>query len=913
MNEQAPERLDERVLMLAPTAQDAKTSRNLLETAGLRHCTCTTIAAICLEAERGAGTAVVTAEALLADKTGRLGEWLKDQPPWSDLPLIVLTPPGAEAPTQFAALESIGHMTLIKRPVQISTFLSAVRSALRDRKRQYAVRDLLHERRETADALREERERYRVTLGSIGDAVIATDTEGRVTFVNPVAEQLTGWPMDAARGRPLEEIFHIVNEATRHRVENPALRALKEGVIVGLANHTILIARDGAERPLDDSAAPIRGAHGQIIGAVLVFRDITEKKLAEQAIRRQEQRALSILESITDGFVAVDRNWRLNYVNPQAERLLGRERHELLGKLIWEAYPGLAGSDFDRMYHQVAATRVAASLTAYYPDHGRWYEVNAYPAPDGLSIYFRDVDDQRLAEEQVQRTIEANAKFRAMFEQGSQFAGLLALDGTVLEANNLCLDFCGYTRDEVIGEFFWECGWWRRSEALKRLVREACVQASDGRPFRCETHYFIADGSQRFVDLILAPVLDDKGRVLFVAATGTDITERQKAEAALKEADQRKDDFIALLAHELRNPLAPIRNGLQVMRLAGSDAKTFAGTRDMMDRQLSHMVRLIDDLLDVSRISRDKMELRRSRVLLADIISNAVETARPTIEAAGHELAVQLPPAPICLDADLTRLAQVFSNLLTNSAKYTERGGTIWLDAEQSNGIVTVSVRDSGIGIPAHALPTIFDMFSQVDRSTERETGGLGIGLALVKGLVEMHGGEVTAESGGQGKGSTFTVKLPVLLTPPTPREINVPDEAPVRHAQKRRMLVVDDNRDSAGSMSLMLQILGDDVVTAHDGIEAIEAAERFRPEIILMDVGMPRLNGLDATRRIRAQSWGKDMIIIALTGWGQDSDRAQSKVAGCDGHLVKPVNLSELEKLLADLAEDRALKPPSP
>jgi CheY-like chemotaxis protein/anti-sigma regulatory factor (Ser/Thr protein kinase) len=284
------------------------------------------------------------------------------------------------------------------------------------------------------------------------------------------------------------------------------------------------------------------------------------------------------------------------------------------------------------------------------------------------------------------------------------------------------------------------------------------------------------------------------------------------------------------------------------------------------------------------------------------VISSAVETARPAIEEAGHEVTIRLPPEPVYLDVDLTRLAQVFSNLLNNSAKYTERGGRILLAAERQGGEVIVSVRDTGLGIPANDLPRIFDMFSQVDRSIERSTGGLGIGLALVKGLVEMHGGTVTATSAGQGKGSTFTVKLPVLESTDAP-SLDVPsDTGPLPSGPRRRILVVDDNRDSANSMAMMLTLMGNDVRTAHDGIEAVETAEEFHPKAILMDLGMPKLNGYEATQRIRERTWGRNMIIIALTGWGQEADRAQSNAAGCDGHLVKPVNLSDLESLLTEL-----------
>ena len=248
----------------------------------------------------------------------------------------------------------------------------------------------------------------------------------------------------------------------------------------------------------------------------------------------------------------------------------------------------------------------------------------------------------------------------------------------------------------------------------------------------------------------------------------------------------------------------------------------------------------------------------------------------------------------------MTRLAQVFSNLLTNSAKYTERGGRIWLSAERIGDEVAVSVRDTGIGIPAESLSSIFDMFSQVDRSVERSTGGLGIGLALVKGLVEMHGGKVTVASEGQGKGSTFTVTLPALVAQAEAAPTPFPDNGQTATRLRRRILVVDDNRDGANSLAMMLKLMGNDVQTANDGIEALKLAERFRPEVILMDVGMPRLNGLDATRRIREQSWGKSMTIIALTGWGQDEDKERSREAGCDGHLVKPVNLDDLAKVLS-------------
>ena len=324
----------------------------------------------------------------------------------------------------------------------------------------------------------------------------------------------------------------------------------------------------------------------------------------------------------------------------------------------------------------------------------------------------------------------------------------------------------------------------------------------------------------------------------------------------------------------------------------------------MMDRQLGHMVRLIDDLLDIARIGQNKIELRRARVPLAAVINSAVETARPGIEAHGHELTVSLGDEPLFVDADLTRLAQVFANLLTNSAKFTPPRGHIWIAAERHGDDIVVAVRDTGIGIPPDALPRIFDMFAQVDRSIERSTGGLGIGLALVKGLTEMHGGVVTAKSDGLGRGSTFTVRLPALLPaaePASPR----PEQEVARGADSgRRILVVDDNRDAALSLARLLKLLGHDVHTAHDGIQAFDSAKELRPDVILMDVGMPGESGYAATRRIREQPWGRSTRIVALTGWGQADDRIRSSEAGCNAHLVKPVSLPELEKILAECTD---------
>jgi signal transduction histidine kinase/CheY-like chemotaxis protein len=399
----------------------------------------------------------------------------------------------------------------------------------------------------------------------------------------------------------------------------------------------------------------------------------------------------------------------------------------------------------------------------------------------------------------------------------------------------------------------------------------------------------------------------EPGEVEFLETISHYVTvayERLRLIGQLREADRKKDEFLATLAHELRNPLAPIRNALQILRLADGNKEAVVKVRSIMERQLQQMVRLVDDLLDASRISRNKLILRKERVGLDAVLQNAVEVSRPLIEASGHELTVAVPQEPLFLDADPTRLAQVFVNLLNNAAKYTNRGGHIRLTVEREGSDVVVAVADTGIGIPADMLPRVFEMFTQVDRSLERSQGGLGIGLSLVKKLVEMHGGSVEARSDGPGKGSRFAVRLPVVLSlaHETQRVEGGGDQA--GRPGRRRILVVDDNRDSAESLALMLRMMGNEVFTAHDGLEAVEAAGNFRPDVVLLDLGMPKMNGYAAARCIRQQAWGRNMVLVALTGWGQEEDRRKSKEAGFDHHLVKPVEASTLERLLAELQQ---------
>ena len=366
----------------------------------------------------------------------------------------------------------------------------------------------------------------------------------------------------------------------------------------------------------------------------------------------------------------------------------------------------------------------------------------------------------------------------------------------------------------------------------------------------------------------------------------------------MREADRRKDEFLATLAHELRNPLAPIRNSLHILRLTASNEPATERVCEMMERQVNHMVRLVDDLMEVSRITRGKIELHKEPIEIAAVVRSAVETSRPLIEAAGHQLAIAVPPEPLLIEGDLVRLAQVLANLLNNAAKYTEDGGQIWLTARQQGGMAVISVRDSGMEISAEMLPRVFEVFAQADRSTSRAQGGLGIGLSLVRSLVEMHGGSVEAQSAGPGQGSEFLIRLPVAQG--TRRTATYPSEPDsTRILPARRILVVDDNRDAAESLGMLLKFLGADVRVVGDGRSALEIISSYRPSVVLLDIGMPGMDGYEVARRIRAQPDLGEVMLIALTGWGQEDDRRRSQSAGFDHHLIKPADIGALRALL--------------
>jgi signal transduction histidine kinase/ActR/RegA family two-component response regulator len=452
------------------------------------------------------------------------------------------------------------------------------------------------------------------------------------------------------------------------------------------------------------------------------------------------------------------------------------------------------------------------------------------------------------------------------------------------------------------------------AEVVAGILAEACdAEVLIERP----------DGSRITVVVNIRPLKNEHGDIKGAINCFYDITARKEMEDSLRESDRRKSEFLAMLAHELRNPLAPIRHSLEVMRRARKIESAATGSQgtgrtepalsqpvdvamDVLDRQVGQMVRLVDDLLDAGRISRGKMVLRKERVELSSVVHHAVEAVRPLCDSSDQELTVTLPQEPVYLDADPTRLAQIIGNLLNNACKFSDRGGRIWLTVERTEASVAIRVRDDGIGIAADQCSRIFEMFTQGDTALERAMTGLGIGLTLVNTLTQMHGGTVDVASAGIGQGSEFIVRLPIIVGETATVPAHAMTREPALTAKALRILIVDDNRDAAGMLAMLLKFSGHETHMAHDGVEAVEAATRLQPDVILLDIGLPRLNGYEAARKIREQQQPRRPLLVAVTGWGQEEDRRRTEEAGFDAHLVKPVDEAALGKLLDDLGASK-------
>ena len=666
----------------------------------------------------------------------------------------------------------------------------------------------------------------------------------------------------------------------------------------------------------------------KVEGAVLVLMDIDTLKRSEQEtkskeatlqqinaqLRDSERRFRAMIYALPAAVYTTDAEGRLIHFNPVAASLSGTPP---LGTDQWHLSWKLYRADGTPLPHDEYPMTMALKelrdvqgeqIILERPDKvRRWLEPYATLLRDeqgqvvgGINMLM-DVTERRKAEETqaLLAEIVASSDDAILSED---------LNSIITTWNKGARGIFGYTAEEVIGKPVTMLSPPDRLEEAPRILE---------RIRRGETivHYETVrqrkDGSLLNVSLTVSPIRDASGRIIGAAKIARDITERNRVEeqlhqsaAKLAESDRRKSEFLAILAHELRNPLAPLSHGLQILRLSSGNPQTVKSMTDLMKRQVDHLVGLVDDLLDMNRISQGKIELHRAKIELASVVTDAVDIARPLSERRKHELTVTLPTEPICVYADPLRLAQVIRNLLNNACKFTEQGGRIRLNVERAGEQAVIRVLDNGIGIAPDQLPLVFDLFMQGDVSMERSFSGLGIGLALVKTLVEMHDGTVEAHSAGVGGGSEFVVRLPIVfeasVLQPTKPPVDEPIMAP------RRILVVDDNRDGAELLAMLLKMTGHETHIAHDGLEAVEMASQIRPDLILLDIGLPKMDGYEVARRIRAEPWGKKLVLVALTGWGQEEDRRKSQKAGFDSHIVKPVDPDALTGVLTQLSPTR-------
>jgi PAS domain S-box-containing protein len=771
--------------------------------------------------------------------------------------------------------------------------------------------DQTSEPKQQAEALHEQREWLRVTLSSIGDAVITTDTKGSITYLNPVAISLTGWSQEDAAGIPLDLVFKIINEETRQTAENPATRALREGLVVGLANHTLLIAKDGTELAIDDSAAPIRNANGEVAGVVLVFRDVTDRREAERSLRESEERFRLLVEGAQDyAIFTLDPQGYITTWNSGARHIKGYTAEEIIGKHVSCFYPPEiveAGLPQRELETAAAKGRFEDEGWRVRKDGSKfWANVIITALKDesgklkGFSKITRDRTEDMRKESQIR---DSEVRFRRLFETAKD--GILILDsasGKITEANPYITELLGYSTDELIGRELWQIGLFQDIEAsqaaFQQLQEEGYIRYHD---LPLETK----SGRKAEVEFISNVYNVDHHAV--IQCNIRDITERRQLERAEAQAEaladlhRRKDEFLAMLSHELRNPLAAITNAVQILDLQKDEPPLQTKARTIIRRQAGNLVVLVNDLLEVSRILSGRIQLHQEDLDARGIVQQAVETTRSLIDQSKHELTVSLPPEPMWLHADALRLEEVIVNLLNNAAKYTPEGGHIWLRLQQEGNQMVLRVKDTGMGIAADALPHIFELFTQAPRSLDRSQGGLGIGLAVVRKLIEMHGGTVEAQSAGSGEGSEFIVRLPVLSSPTGSSQI-LSKQGEERPGQGWRVLVVDDNIDSADSIAMLLQVSGHEVRVTYSGQDGLDMAGKYLPEIVLLDIGLPGIDGYEVARRLRQHPDLKKVKLIAVTGYGQDADRLQSQEAGFDYHLIKPVDSQKLEEVLLGL-----------
>ena len=855
-----------------------------------------------------------------------------------------------QAPVAFELVAPVSKRWIEVRAYPSTEGLSVFFRDIQDRKEAEAA---LVVAKVEAERRAEELEKAKNVLQTIFDQVPEgiTLTGGppdfRIVAGSKYGEDLLQRPADVLIGVPAGSHVRqygvlLPDGRTRPAPEDmPLYRAAHHGELV--KNVEFLVERpDGVRVPVLVNAAPVRNKQGEIVGTINCWRDVTEAKIAYARLEAAQRRLQVIADSVPALISYVDTDFRYRLVNRVYEEWFGapcaafegRHVSEMLGEKAWEtvrphAERALAGES------ALFETRLALKgelrwlSVTYRPDLAADGKVSGYVA------HVMDITESKRTEEALNRrnerlgllweaaavllsTDQPRSVLHRLFDSIGPHLGLdVYCNFTLNEAGDtLVLESCGGVPDEALPRLTslplreQVCGTVareRRTCVLEYLQQSedplaATVKSLGLRVYVCnplvagERLLGMLSFGSRQRDRLESDELDFLRTVTHYVTLAY---ERLRLLGELREADRRKDEFLSVLAHELRNPLAPVYNGLQLLKMPAADPQVVRKATDMMERQIAFMVRLIDDLLDVSRITRGKVELRPERVQLKDVIMQGVETARPNLEQMGHELTVSVPVEPVWLDADSVRLAQAVANLLNNACKFTERRGRIWVTAEKHDARAIIRVKDTGVGIPREKLQSIFDMFVQADPSVERRHSGLGLGLTLVKSLVELHHGTVVAHSEGAGRGAEFVVTLPVAEGATESRAEPRPDSGAM---MLRRILIIDDSADSAESLGMLLTMMGHQVRTSLSGADALEVAARFRPELVMCDIGMPGMSGFDVAPRLRAEL-GNKTLLVALTGYGSEEDRARTRAAGFDAHLVKPVDLAVLRGMLGPVS----------
>ncbi|HYP28035.1 MAG TPA: PAS domain S-box protein [Blastocatellia bacterium] len=797
------------------------------------------------------------------------------------------------------------------------------------------AQSILLARRRAEEALRKQSEWLRVTLASIGDAVISTDVEGRVTLMNGVAESLTGWAESEAMGRPLEEIFQIINEQGRQPVDSPALRALSEGAVVGLANHTLLIARDGTERPIDDSAAPIRDDEGQVVGVVLVFHDITGRRQAEQA----RAHLAAIVESSDDAIVSKSLQGVITSWNIGAEKVFGYTAAEAIGQPITMLIPsghiaeepvildrirrGETVDHYETVRRRKDGTLINISLTVS-------------PIRDeagniiGASKIARDITDRRQAQEALRMSEE---RYRSLTSILASVVWTTDAEGAFVVPQREWQAFTGQTWEEHRG--------WGWAKAIHPEDRERVLAmwrlAVEGRSYyEAEARIrHAASGKYHYYVARAVPLFNADGSIREWIGNILDIHEQKEAEAererllaaervarsAAEAASRAKDEFLATVSHELRTPLNAMLGWARLLSGGRLDGEEAARGLKSIEQNAKAQAQLIEDLLDVSRIISGKFRLKAQPLEVAPVIEAAVDSVRPTADAKGVKLQVVLDPDARPVSGDAGRLQQVVWNLLANAIKFTPKGGRVQVRLMRVNSQIELEVSDTGQGIAREFLPYVFDRFRQADGTTSRIHGGLGLGLAIVRHIVELHGGSVAVDSPGIDKGATFTIRLPLMVThvksrseervhPRVDGEVALQFQ-PSMMLEGVKVLIVDDEPESLLLLSTVLTQSGAYIKSASSADEGFAQVKEWRPDVIVSDIGMPGEDGYSFMKRARAwmREAGTWIPAVALTAYARAEDRMKALASGYQIHVPKPVEPAELITVLISLVD----RPPAP